>query len=61
MPELSEKKRKRHADKNDRPAKKVAIDQPERPVKLAFLDDNDQLGPVVGMFPRAFLPPSPPS
>lgn len=56
MPELSEKKRKRHADKNDRPAKKVAIDQPERPVKLAFLDDNDQLGPVVAATPGVSFP-----
>ncbi|KAL0262190.1 DNA-directed RNA polymerase I subunit rpa49 [Diplodia seriata] len=51
MPDLSEKKRKRNADKNDRPSKKVQIDQPTRPVKLAFLDDNDQLGPVVAATP----------
>lgn len=52
MPAVSEKKRKRPAEKNDRPAKKVAIGQPTRPVKLAFLDANDQLGPVVGMPPH---------
>ncbi|KAL1637314.1 DNA-directed RNA polymerase I subunit rpa49 [Diplodia intermedia] len=51
MPDVSEKKRKRNADKNDRPSKKVQIDQPTRPVKLAFLDDNDQLGPVVAATP----------
>ncbi|KAH7059089.1 RNA polymerase I associated factor, A49-like protein [Macrophomina phaseolina] len=56
MPDGSEKKRKRHADKNDRPSKKVAIDQPDRPVKLAVLDDNDQLGPVVAATPGVSFP-----
>lgn len=59
MPDLSEKKRKRNADKNDRPSKKVQIDQPTRPVKLSVLDDNDQLGPVVGMPLRSALTPPP--
>ncbi|EOD46513.1 putative a49-like rna polymerase i associated factor protein [Neofusicoccum parvum UCRNP2] len=56
MPDLSEKKRKRHADKNDRPSKKVAIDPPTRPVKLAFLDDDAQLGPVIAATPGVTFP-----
>ncbi|KAB2576994.1 DNA-directed RNA polymerase [Lasiodiplodia theobromae] len=56
MPDLSEKKRKRNADKNDRPSKKVQIDQPTRPVKLSVLDDNYQLGPVVAATPGLSFP-----
>jgi DNA-directed RNA polymerase I subunit RPA49 len=45
---MSEKKRKRTSEKGDRPAKKVALHASET-VKVQLLEDDDVLGPVIGM------------
>jgi hypothetical protein len=45
---MSEKKRKRMSEKGDRPAKKVALHASET-VKVQLLEDDDVLGPVIGM------------
>ncbi|KAK7534384.1 RNA polymerase I associated factor, A49-like protein [Phyllosticta citribraziliensis] len=54
----TEKKRKRHAQRTDRPAKKVALDAPATSVKVSFLEDDAELGPVVVATPGVSLPSS---
>ncbi|KAF2142957.1 uncharacterized protein K452DRAFT_248606 [Aplosporella prunicola CBS 121167] len=51
-----EKKRKRNAERTDRPSKKVAIDAPAGVVKVSYLDDDDELGPVITVTPGLSAP-----
>ncbi|KAI9762625.1 MAG: DNA-directed RNA polymerase I subunit rpa49 [Chaenotheca gracillima] len=50
---MSDHKRKRNSSKEDRPSKKVAIALPNQPstVKVSFLNDNDEWGPIVASSP----------
>ncbi|KAK8223629.1 RNA polymerase I associated factor, A49-like protein [Phyllosticta capitalensis] len=59
MTDHSEKKRKRNAaQRTDRPAKKVALDAAATSVKVSFLQDDAELGPVVAATPGVSLPPN---
>jgi DNA-directed RNA polymerase I subunit RPA49 len=46
---MSEKKRKRREDGGERPSKKTTIAPPSGRVRLDFVDNEDVLGPVLGM------------
>lgn len=49
MATTSEKKRKRQEQREERPAKKVAIAAPQATaVRVKFVEENDGLAPVLG-------------
>ncbi|KAF2205840.1 RNA polymerase I associated factor, A49-like protein [Delitschia confertaspora ATCC 74209] len=54
---MSEKKRKRHEQREERPAKKVAIaPATNTTVKVKYIEDKDALGPVIASTPGLSFP-----
>ncbi|KAI9700300.1 MAG: DNA-directed RNA polymerase I subunit rpa49 [Candelina mexicana] len=55
---MTEKKRKRPSEKDDRPAKKVAVESPPgaATVKISFIDEHSGWSPVIASTPGISLP-----